>query len=158
MKSSIMVAVVLAFIGAVVVLNIGVSTTPVNADTKTPEELSMHMDHLRRQAHKLGLAIDAKNQPLAAYYMSEIEQQVVRIQNKFPTYDGIQVAALAKAMLDPYTAPLNKAVGAGDWAAAGPAYEKLITAGCNGCHTATQRQFIKVTVDKKNGYNQSFTP
>lgn len=158
MKRLVTVTMVLILIAAAVFLNVGMEATPANADTKTAEELSLHMDHLRRQTHKLGLAIGAKNKPLAAYYVTEISEQVTRIQAKFPTYDGLQIAALAKAMLDPYMGPLKTAVDAGNWAAAGPAYDKLITVGCNGCHTATQRPFIKITTNSTNSYNQDFKP
>lgn len=128
------------------------------ADPVNGEELSTYMGQMQRLAHKLGLSIDAKNQKLAEFYVKEIGETAQVIQTKFPEYDGVQVAALSKAMLDPYMAPLDKAVKAGDWAAAGTGYTNLLNSGCNGCHTATQHPFLVITAVKTNPYNQKFTP
>lgn len=128
------------------------------ADAVAGEELSMYMDHMRRQTHKLGLAIDGKNKELAKFYVNEIQETTGIISEKFPEYDGVQVAQLAKAMLTPYTTPLATAIDGGDWAGASSGYDNLLTGGCNGCHTATQHAYIKIVRDKKNPYNQSFAP
>ena len=118
----------------------------------------MYMDHMRRQTHKLQLSIEAKNKALASFYIVEIGETVEVIKSKFPQYDGLQIAALTNAMLPPYLTPLGKAIEDGNWAAASTAYSNLLTGGCNGCHTATQRAFVKIVASKSNPYNQDFSP
>lgn len=132
--------------------------TPAYAQPVGGEELSLYMGHMQRLNHKLGLSIDAKNQPLADFYRVEIGQMVDVIKLKFPEYGGFQVATLIGAMLTPYLAPLEKAINDGDWAAASSAYDNLIASGCNGCHTATQRAFVKIERNKNNPFNQNFAP
>lgn len=132
--------------------------TDVHADVVKGEELSVYMDHMRRQTHKLELSIDAKNKDLATFYAREVGETVELIKTKFPEYDGLQIAALANAMIPPYLGPLSTAIDGGDWAGAGTAFNNLLTGGCNGCHTATQRAYIKIVSNKTNPYNQSFKP
>ena len=129
---------------------------PARADvTAAGEELAVYMAHLQRHSHKLGLAIQAKNRPLAEFYTTELAESFELVQKKFPTYDGYQIAALSKAMIDPATPALVKAVTAGDWPAASIAYDKYVAA-CNSCHVATKHEFIKVTAPTGNPFNQSF--
>lgn len=128
------------------------------ADPVGGEELSNYMGQMQRLTHKLGLSIDAKNQKLAEFYLKEVGETLEVIQAKFPQYDGLQIAALSKAMLDPFMGPLDKAVKAGDWAASSTAYATLLKSGCNGCHTATQHAFIEVIAVKTNPFGQKFTP
>ena len=130
--------------------------TPARADVTTQgEELSVYMGRLQRHTHKLGLSVDAGNQELAKFYMTEIGETVDMITKRFPEYDKFQIAALMTAMLTPYTGPLKTAVET-NFAGASAAYDKFI-AGCNGCHTATQHQFVKVTRSKTNSYAQDFS-
>lgn len=158
MKRSMLFSTAIAALALAAVMYFGYSSQPARADATSGEELSMYMEHMRRQTHKLGLSIDAKNKDLSAFYAKELGELAGLVSTKFPMYDDIQVGVLIKAMLDPYMGPLNTALTGGDWAAADAAYNTLVTSGCNGCHTATQRQFIKVTTSKTNAYNQDFTP
>jgi len=125
------------------------------AQAASEESLSMYMSTLQTFSQKLGLAVAASNQPLADFYLTELNEQLATIQKKYPAYKGLQIAALSKAMMDPYTKPMGDAIATGDFTKIKPAYEKLIT-GCNGCHTATQRPFIKVVPATSNPYNQDF--
>src|SRR5262249_2254737 len=72
------------------------------------EDLSPYMALMQHHVHKLGLALQAKNQPLASFYMEEVEETAEIIQKKFPTYDKVAVAQLMSAMLVPSIAPLDK--------------------------------------------------
>jgi hypothetical protein len=121
------------------------------------EELSPYMALLQHHTHKLGLALQAKNQPLASFYMEEVEETADIIQKKFPTYDKLAVGALMNAMLVPSIAPLEKSIKASSWAVSNASYTKLIDS-CNACHTAAQHNFIKITVPTTNPFNQSFSP
>jgi hypothetical protein len=130
--------------------------TRAHADT-TPagEELAPYMADAQRHAHKLGLSIQAKNKPLAEFYMAELGETFEIIQKKFPQYDGYQIAALTKAMLDPAKPALSKALAAGDWPTSAIAYDKYLTA-CNTCHVAVKHEFVKIVAPTGNPFNQSF--
>lgn len=123
--------------------------------TPSGEELSLYMAHQQELVQKLGLSIQAKNKDLADFYRNELAEGFEVIQKKFPQYDGVQVAALSKAMMDPAMIPLKKAIDTANWATATSAYSTLITS-CNNCHTAGKHAFVKITVPKGNPFNQSF--
>lgn len=157
MKIFVIALVAIAAMSGVVMLNWHHGPAPAYADGNR-ESLTTHMDHMRRLTHKLGLSIDAKNTELAKFYMQEIAESVTFFQKSYPDYDGFQIGALSQAMLTPYLMPLGKALEGGDWNAANSGYDTLISAGCNGCHTATQHAFIKIVRSKTNPYNQDFKP
>jgi hypothetical protein len=119
------------------------------------EELAVYMSHAQRHAHKLGLSIQAKNKPLAEFYLTELAETFELVQKKFPQYEGVQVAALSKAMLDPVKPALSKSLAAGDFATAAIAYDKYLAA-CNNCHVAAKHEFVKVVAPTGNPFNQSF--
>ncbi len=121
------------------------------------EELMPYMETMQHLSHKLGLAIQARNQPLAAFYLEEIEETTEIIQKKFPTYDTHDIGELAGAMLIPSIEPLEKSIGAGSWVVAGAGYTKLINS-CNDCHAATDHEYVKITSPTANPFNQSFSP
>jgi len=121
------------------------------------EDLSYYMAHGQHLVQKLGLSIESKNKPLADFYLKELGENFDLIQKRLPVYQGIQVATLSRAMMDPVTVPLSKALGASDWATATTAYSNYIDS-CNNCHTAANRGFIVITVPKGNPFNQSFSP
>ncbi|MCI0452606.1 MAG: hypothetical protein L0Z51_09510 [Candidatus Latescibacteria bacterium] len=123
--------------------------------TPAGEELAVYMSHAQRHAHKLGLSIQAKNKPLAEFYVTELGETFELIQRKFPQYEGFQIAALSKAMLDPAKPALSKSLAAGDFATAAVAYDKYLAA-CNNCHVAVKHEFVKVIAPTGNPFNQSF--
>jgi hypothetical protein len=125
--------------------------------TPSGEELSPYMAQMQHLTHKLGLSLQAKNAPLAGFYIEEIEETAAIIQKKFPTYDKIAVAQLMNAMLVPSISPLDKAIKSSNWAISNAGYTKLIDS-CNGCHLAAQHGFIKITTPTQNPFNQSFSP
>ncbi len=126
---------------------------PAHADVG--EELAHYMTHVQRHSHKLGLAIQAKNKPLADFYATELAETFELVQKKFPTYEGFQIAALSKAMMDPAKPALTKALAAADWPTASIAYDKYVAA-CNSCHVAVKHEFVKITAPSSNPFNQSF--
>ena len=125
--------------------------------TTSGEELSPYMALMQHHLHKLGLAVQSKNAPLAGFYLEEVEETAAIIQKKFPTYDKIAVGPLVSAMLVPSIAPLEKSIKASNWALSNTGYTKLIDS-CNGCHAAAQHNFIKITAPTQNPFNQSFSP
>jgi hypothetical protein len=123
--------------------------------TPSGDDLASYMANLQRDSHKLGLSIQAKNKPLAEFYVTELGEMFEIIQKKFPTYEGFQIAALSKAMIDPAKPALSKALAASDWPGATTAYDKYLAA-CNGCHQAVQHPFVKIVAPTGNPFNQSF--
>ena len=158
MKITIIGMLVVAVVAVVVVPRWSGLSVPANADVVEGEELSLYMDHLRRLTHKLGLSIDAQNADLASFYVHEITEIVELIKAKFPQYDGFQIGALITAMLSAHVAALAQTIESEDWDAAASGYDNLLTAGCNGCHAATQHPFVKIVRSKTNPYNQDFSP
>lgn len=116
------------------------------------------MGDLQRFSHKLGYAVQAKNQPLAEFYLHEIEEASEEIQENIQEYDGFPVGDLAKAMLDPAIQKLDEKVDAGSWDEATAEYEKLIKT-CNACHMQTDHGVIVITVpEQPSPFNQNFAP
>jgi hypothetical protein len=112
------------------------------------------MQHL---SHKLGLSIQAKNQPAAAFYLEEVEETVKLIEKKFPTYDKREIGKLAELMFVPSIEPLEKSIKAKSWPIATAGYNKLLDS-CNSCHTAAEHAYIKITAPTTNPFNQTFAP
>lgn len=126
------------------------------ADTGDGDELSAYMSTLQHHAHKLGLSIQARNRPLAEFYLDEIGEEIGIIRKKFPTYDQLEIADLAEAMLVPSVPPVAKAIAVSDWPAATLAYAGLIDS-CNDCHAAANHDFIQITAPAGNPFNQTFS-
>ena len=55
-------------------------------------ELAPYMSRLQRYKQRLGFAIEAKNQKLAAYYLKEIDETSETISLKVPVLDGQPIA------------------------------------------------------------------
>ena len=125
--------------------------------TPAGDELAPYMATQQHYAHKLGLAIQSKNKPLAEFYLEELEEGFEVIEKKFPTYDNYPIASLVKSVFDPAKPALEKTLAAPDWPAASMAYSNLLNA-CNTCHSATKHEFVKIVVPASNPFNQSFSP
>lgn len=111
--------------------------------SSTPAEsidLAQAMGELQRHSHKLGLSIQARNLPLADFYLHELEEVLEDIE-KVPEYDGFPIADLSRAMMTPLMDELEAGAKAGDWPRVERGYHALI-AGCNQCHVATDHAFI----------------
>lgn len=119
------------------------------------EELAVYMSTLQRHAHKLGLSIQARNKPLAEFYLTELGETFEIIQEKFPEYEGNQIAELSKAIIEPATPALRSALAASDWTRAGTEYNEYLSA-CNACHESAQHPFVKIVPPTGNPFNQSF--
>lgn len=105
-------------------------------------ELARPMAELHRFATKLGYAIAAENQPLAGFYLDEVDEVLEEI-GEVEESEGIPIAHTKQVIVDPLRPPLRQAVEAGQWPEARAAYEALI-AGCNRCHAATAHEFLVV--------------
>ena len=134
----------------------GAAVGETRAQAPAREELVPHMEILQHLSHKLGLSVQAKNEPLASFYLEEIEKTVDIMRKRFPTYDNMEIGSLAGAMLVPSIDPLEKSLKAKNWVTANAGYTKLIDS-CNDCHGATDHEYIQITAPTANPFNQTFS-
>jgi len=92
---------------------------------------------------KLWFAGKENNWDLAAYEIDEIAEGLADAEQQFPTHDGIPVADMIKAVIDPAVAELRKAVEARSSAKFTAAFDNL-TAACNACHAGASKPFIRI--------------
>ena len=95
---------------------------------------------------KLWLAGGAKNWPLAAYEVKEIEEGLADAVEFHPTHPGAPVS-IAEVMPTMMNAPLREvkaAIENKDGGAFSQAFDHL-TGGCNSCHQSTSFRFNVVT-------------
>jgi hypothetical protein len=107
---------------------------------------------------KLWFAGRENNWDLAAYEIDEITEGLEDAEKQFPTHDGIPVADMIKANIDPAVEELRKAVGAKSGTKFSVAFDKL-TSACNTCHTGANKQFIRIQRPTSSPLsNQNFAP
>ena len=107
---------------------------------------------------KLWFAGKKNNWDLAAFEIDEIAEGLEDAEKQFPTHDGIPVADMIKANIEPAVAELRKAVGAKSGTKFSVAFDKL-TSACNTCHTGANKQFIRIQRPTSPPLsNQNFLP
>jgi mono/diheme cytochrome c family protein len=122
-------------------------------------ELALLMGTLQTLTHKLALAADAGNAPLAAFYLHESREQLRSIQLEAPEYESLPIAVLIERMALPAYAELEAASAAHTTRETLLAGLDRIIQSCNACHVATQRPYLKITRGTEtNPFNQSFQP
>lgn len=121
-------------------------------------ELAQLMGTLQTLTHKLALAADAGNTPLAAFYLHESREQLRTIQREAPDYENLPVAVLIERLALPAYSDLEKITGQPETSREGllAGLDRVVQT-CNECHRATQHGFIRITRGTDvNPYNQSF--
>lgn len=114
-----------------------------DATAEEPVELAVLMFRFQVHAEKLWHAGQAGNQPLAGFYLHELEETLEEIEHAGLVEDGHDLSAMSISMLGPPLEATERAVDeGGDFAAA---YEQLV-AGCNACHVASDHGFVVITV------------
>jgi hypothetical protein len=117
-------------------------------------ELVRYMGKLQYMAHKTALAIDARNQPLASFYVHEIEELIEYLE-AVESYDDYAIGSLVKShLVSPFEA-LEDGVKAGDWEGASKRFDELV-ASCNSCHETTDHAYIRIHRSTANPFMQSF--
>ena len=107
---------------------------------------------------KLWFAGKENNWDLAAYEIDEIMEGFEDAEKQFSTHDGIPVAEMIKANIDPAVEELRKAVGAKSRTKFAVAFDKL-TSACNTCHIGANKQFIRIQRPTSSPLsNQNFAP
>lgn len=136
------------------------AAAPQEAEAHSPgdAELAVYMSDLQRWSHKAVLSVEARNAPLADFYLHELEETVEAVQQDVPTYEGYAIAELTETMLLPSLDSLDVALDAGDWPQATEQLRAVATA-CNQCHVATDHGFVHIKLhDLPNPFAQSFDP
>lgn len=129
---------------------------PVQGLSEQTVELVDYMRRLQYFTHKAGLAIQAKNEPLAHFYLHELEEVIDKLSG-VKVYDDHPIGALAQQILEPAFEHLEKQVEAKQFAQALSAYDAMLMA-CNHCHRSTAHGFIKIEKRLDNPFMQSFAP
>lgn len=117
-------------------------------------ELVKYMGKMQYMAHKTALAIDARNQPLAGFYVHEIEELIEYLE-AVESFDGHPIGSLVKTLLVPPFEALEDGIKAGDWEGASRQFDELVTS-CNSCHETTQHGYIRIQRSTANPFMQSF--
>lgn len=107
---------------------------------------STQMRHL-----KLWYAGEARNWPLAAYEVDELEEGFADAVRLHPVHDGVPVARLVPEFTAGPIEALRRAVSSQSPQDFASAYDAL-TAGCNGCHAAAHFSFNVITRPIANPY------
>jgi hypothetical protein len=128
---------------------------PVTAVTADEGEFIGYMTRMQYFTHKLALSIDAGNQDLQGFYAHEVEEQIEGAL-EIEALDDVPVAKLMGEFLVPKVEALEDAIKSGDAATVETGFDALID-GCNGCHRAAQRVYIRVERRRDNPYLQSFS-
>jgi hypothetical protein len=107
---------------------------------------------------KLWFAGKENNWDLAAYEIDEITEGLEDAEKHFPTHDGVPVADMIKANIDPAIEQLKKAVGAKSRTKFVVAFDNLTNA-CNACHAGADKPFIRIQRPTSSPLsNQNFAP
>ena len=107
---------------------------------------------------KLWFAGKNNNWALAAYEVDEIKEGLEDAAKYHASNDGVPVAELIKALIDPRLEQLEKAIEAKSSAQFAAAFDEL-TNGCNSCHAKAGKGFIRIQRPSAPPVsNQNFTP
>lgn len=132
--------------------------TPAPGTTAAAPEIAPFMALLQRYSQKAGYSIAAKNDTLALFYLEEIEETLAEIY-KVDEVEGTPIGQPAKIIMPELISALKKSVQQKQWKQSAANYSNLID-GCNRCHAATERQYVKILPATKSGpnpYNQDFS-
>lgn len=130
------------------------TASPLSAIADGEIELVENMGQLQYFTHKMTLAIDAGNQPLADFYAHELEEYLEDTLT-VKSYHDKPIGTPAKAMLVPAFENVEKDIKAGNLKQASDKLDTMINA-CNACHNATGFGFIAIERRSDNPYMQKF--
>jgi hypothetical protein len=113
------------------------------------------MERLQTYAHKLQLSVEARNAPLAGFYIHELEETGEFIAENISQYHDHPVGELTRTMLLPAIERLEDSIEAAAWADSDANFLDLVRA-CNACHLVTGHGFIRIKPATGNPYAQDF--
>ena len=136
---------------------VSLATMPALLPADDHIELVELMESLQIYTHKIHLSLEAGNSRLAGFYSHEMEE-VVETLKDIDEYDSPPVGKLVEDRLEPaFKAFRNSLRGKKGGSSTDLAFDALLQA-CNGCHEATNHEFIVVVKNPHNPYMQSFDP
>ena len=118
--------------------------------------LAVLMERMQTYTHKLQLSIEARNEPLANFYMHELEETAEHVADNIPHYGDAPVGQLTREMLLPAIERLEGTVEAGEWPTSDMRFVDVIRA-CNACHLVTGHEYLRVAPAKTNPFAQDFS-
>ena len=107
---------------------------------------------------KLWFAGKNNNWALAGYEIDEIKEGLEDAARLHSTFDGVPVADMIKTIIDPRIERLEKAIEGKNSSQFLAAFDEL-TKGCNSCHAAAGKPFIRIQRPSEPPLsNQNFAP
>lgn len=119
--------------------------------------LATLMERMQTYTHKLQLSVEARNGPLADFYLHELEEIAEYVVENVPAYREYPVGELTREMMLPSIERLEDLVEAADWPATDAGFKAVLEA-CNACHVVTGHGFIRIAPARVNPFAQDFAP
>ena len=147
----------------IVAIAIVVATSTMLATAQSAKEpyepgLGEFMTATQLRHAKLWFAGKNNNWALAAYEIDEIKEGFEDAARLHATFDGVPVAEMIKTIIDPRIEGLERAIKAKNGPQFIAAFDEL-TDGCNSCHTAAGKPFIRIQRPSEPPLsNQNFAP
>src|SRR5262249_28045424 len=110
--------------------------------------------HMQYEFLKLGIALQHRNQPLALFYMHEVNEAYDDIVNANATQDQINISEKI-TQIYPTKRRLESTIAADDTANFISAYHALVVS-CNNCHMETNHSYIVIEEPHENYNGQNF--
>lgn len=123
--------------------------------TAADVHLGAHMRDIQYNTLKLGISLQHQNQPLASFYVHEVEEAYAELADKKIEEEGIDISTLLNQLLDPKLKELQSVIEKNDTAQFITAYQTLIQT-CNSCHREAKHAFIVIEMPKQDYNGQNF--
>lgn len=122
-----------------------VTSKPDEHEEDEEIELAVYMNRLQLYTNKLWFAARNQNWELASFYLEETKETMEEVAEHEIMEDGIRMDEQIKTWGIPAIEPLEKAIESKELKSVELKYANMI-ANCNGCHTATKHDFIKIKI------------
>jgi len=109
------------------------------------------MGQMQYYTVKLGLSLQYKNQPLASFYMNEVNETYQDIVDKKITNGTFNISDMIQQLLSSSKDRMEKVIAKNDTANFEDSYRALVNS-CNNCHRETNHAFI-VTQEPSEPFN-----
>jgi mono/diheme cytochrome c family protein len=119
--------------------------------------LAASMEKMQTYTHKLQLSVEARNAPLADFYLHELEEVTEHVVDNIAHYREYPIGDLTREMLVPAIEALEDAVDERAWDEADAGFSRMLEA-CNTCHQATGHGAIRIAPATMNPFAQDFSP
>jgi len=107
---------------------------------------------------KVGLGLQEKNWPLAAYELHELEESFERVARYWPQWRKKPIAEMMTSVTKDPMSVLEQAIKTAETSKASSAFEQL-TEACNTCHQSVEVGVIVIKIPESSSFpNQDFRP